>query len=130
MNKRLVILIAERNPHIRKFIMRELLAEGYYVFSVETVSQLKKRIHLRRAVDILIIDPDLLDKEQQDLWTFLDETPEKTVIIHGLSTDQYNSNCIDRKAILVEKSASSIFFIKNRIRQLYNFTSDGEPIDP
>ncbi len=129
MKKKLVILIAERNPHIRDLVQRELLAEGHYVFTVENVLQLKNWIFKRRAPDILVLDPDLPGSEQHNLWQLLDGCPQLPVIIHCLSADQLVDLGDLRRSALVEKNGNSITFLKHQIKRIGDESSAGELID-
>ncbi len=129
MKKNLVILIAERNPHIRNLVQRELLAEGHHVFTVENVLQLKNWIFYRRAPDILVLDPDLPGSEQHNLWQLLEEYPQMPLIIHSLLPDQLGDVGVLRRFALVEKNGNSITFLKHQIKRIVNETSAGELMD-
>ena len=59
MNDRITILIADRNSHVRMFLMRELMAEGYRVILAATAENVLKMVFTRGDIDLLIIDPHL-----------------------------------------------------------------------
>lgn len=110
-----VILIAERNPHIRNLVKRELLTEGHFAFTVENTSQLKNWMQLRRAPDVLILDPDLPGGEKQNVWDLLAPYPQMPVIIHCLSKDEWIDTPLLKRTALVEKNGSSITSLKQWI---------------
>ncbi len=118
MQKELVILIAERNPHIRNLVRRELMNEGYYVFTVENVLQLKNYICMRRAPDVLVLDPDLPGSEASTVQGLLTNFPQVPIIIHGFGADEWKERNRLKPYALVEKTANSISVLKNRIRCL------------
>jgi DNA-binding NtrC family response regulator len=118
MNKNTVILIAERNPRIRNLIKRDLMIEGYNVFTVENVLQLKNWFCMRRRPDILVIDPELPGSEAYDMWGILAENPELPVIIHCLRVDEWVEQAGQRPFEVVEKNSNSISFLIQRIKQI------------
>jgi DNA-binding NtrC family response regulator len=115
MPKERIILIAERNPYIRNLVKRELLSEGYHAFTVENTSQLKNWMHLRRAPDILILDPDLPGDEKQNISAILASYPEMPVIFHSLSNEKWSETPSLKHSILVEKNGNSINSVKQWI---------------
>jgi DNA-binding response OmpR family regulator len=110
-----VILIAERNPYIRNLVKRELLSEGYHAFTVENTSQLKNWMHLRRAPDILILDPDLPGDEKQNMREILASYPEMPVIFHSLCNEKWTQTPSLKHSVLVEKNGNSITLLKQWI---------------
>jgi DNA-binding NtrC family response regulator len=116
--KKPVILIAERNPHIRNLVQRELMAEDYHVFTVDNVFQLKNWIYLRRAPDILVLDPELPGSEEHNIWGLLASYPELPVIIHCLCADQWKDLNGLKRSALVEKNGNSINFLKHQIMRI------------
>ena len=115
MPKERIILIEERNPYIRNLVKRELLSEGYHAFTVENTSQLKNWMHLRRAPDILILDPDLPGDEKQNMGDILASYPEMPVIFHSLSNEEWTATPGLKHTILVEKNGNSMNFLKQWI---------------
>ena len=53
------ILIADRNSHVRTFLMRELMAEGYRVILAATAENVLKIVFTRDDIDLLVLDPHL-----------------------------------------------------------------------
>ena len=123
MSKERVILIAERNPYIRNLVKRELLSEGYHAYTVENTSQLKNWMHLRRAPDILILDPDLPGDEKQNMRDILASYPEMPVIFHSLSNEKWAVTPSLKHSILVEKNGNSITLLKQWIAYFISQTA-------
>jgi DNA-binding NtrC family response regulator len=55
------ILIADRNPHVRSFLQREMGREGYRVRLAENARDLLQEAFDRDPIDLIILDPDLPD---------------------------------------------------------------------
>jgi DNA-binding response OmpR family regulator len=60
------ILIADRNPHIRTFLKREMEAEGYGVRLAKNGSEVMKWAFGSYPLHLLIIDADLPDTDGLD----------------------------------------------------------------
>ncbi len=120
MQKKFLILIAERNPHIRNLVRRELVAEGYDVFTVENVLQLKNWFSLRREPDVLVLDPELSGNEEHNIWELLETYPQLPVIIYCLCPDQWIGMRGPNRSALVEKNGNSITFLKHQIERIGN----------
>jgi DNA-binding NtrC family response regulator len=111
-----IILVADRNPHIRKFVARELEADGYCVQTAANVSQLRQWISPSNMPDVLILDPDLPEGGAQDyIWPLLERHPELPVIFHCLSSDIPMPMPQMACTVIVGKSANSIDLLKRQI---------------
>lgn len=123
MNKNKTILIADRNPHIRGYLIRELVDEGYRVFSVKTFVQLREWIVNQHPLNLLVLDPNLPEvSSRQCLEDLLDHLHSVPVILHCLSVD-----CplflLDRlQSEFIEKDGDSVTALKRKIHRLI----DGE----
>jgi DNA-binding NtrC family response regulator len=113
------ILVADRNPRIRGFVERELRDEGYRVYTVESISQLRSWISPERLPDLLILDPDLPGGGPEDpIWPLLGRYPHLPVVFHCLTTDIPNPLPRMVFTVIVEKSADSIDLLKQQIALL------------
>ena len=63
LKKRHTILIADRNPHVRNYLKREFMSEGYNVCLAKTGQEVLTIIFSREKIDSLILDLDLPDIE-------------------------------------------------------------------
>jgi DNA-binding NtrC family response regulator len=110
------ILIADRNPHVREFIKREMTAEGHRVDVAENGRELLKWIYRDGTIDLLILDPDLPDTQASPLLAKLqDRLPYIPVVFHTFLSDCQNNLNIVNAIAHVEKSARSIEQLKNII---------------
>lgn len=56
--KRFTILVVDRNRHVREFLRRELMQEGYGVEVAGDAAELLKRIKRQAPPDLLVVDPE------------------------------------------------------------------------
>ncbi len=113
MNGKRNILIADRNPHVRKFLEREMKSAGYHVLLAKNCQEVIKIVYQPGPLDLLIMDPDLPGKEETFIWEKLSaRLPSISIVIHGFSGDYYGCPEIPADAVFVEKSGSSIQSIK------------------
>ena len=111
-----IILVADRNPRIRNFVERELEADGYRVYTAESVSQLMRWIAPGHMPDLLILDPDLPGGGAEDfIWPLLARHPGLPVVFHCLSSDIPMPMPQMACTVIVEKSANSIDLLRRQI---------------
>ncbi|AOY59927.1 response regulator [Desulfococcus sp.] len=116
MKSSLHILVADRNPHVREFIKREMAAEGHRIDIAENGRELLKRIFRDDTIDLLILDPDLPDAQESALLTKLqDRLPYIPVVFHTFLSDYQNRLDIVNALGYVEKGARSIEHLKRII---------------
>ena len=113
MKQEVYILIADRNPHVREFIKREMMADGYQVRLAENGRQLLKWIHHNKRLDLLIVDPDLPDVDVSSLLTKLqNRIPFLPVVFHTFLSVYSEHSDVLRAFPFVEKKGSSIEHLK------------------
>ena len=71
MESHYTLLIADKNPHIREFLKRELSSNGYAVHLAENCCQVLMIIG--DNIDLLILDPELPDAEETNILEKLKE---------------------------------------------------------
>lgn len=119
MRKECVILIADRNPHIREFLQRELTAEGYRVFLAENGRQVLKWAGHGDLIDLLILDPDLPDMNEVVLLQKLKaRMPVLPIILHTWMADYDPTAAFFNGALFVEKNGSSVESLKHAVMDL------------
>lgn len=112
MKKRYNILIADKNPHVRKFIQREFINEGYNVKQAENGKDLLDKIFGRERIDLLIVDPDLPYSDKPLLFEKLNNRiPAILIVIHAHSEYSDTKDRVYAKAF-VEKNGNSIEGLK------------------
>lgn len=114
------ILIADRNSHVRMFLMRELMAEGYRVMSAATADHVLKIAFSREDIDLLILDPHLPGADVSSiLKTLKDRIPVLSLVLH-------THRQLDDEALLgdepwctvIEKAGDSVEHIKAAVQKL------------
>lgn len=103
------ILVADRNPHVRRFLSRELNAAGFRVTAAESAAHLMAALDEGAGTDLLVLDPDLPDADSADLLARLERSfPDLPVVLH---TFLYEINSLGHAlswtAATVEKGANS-----------------------
>ena len=110
------ILIADRNPYVRKFLKRELAKEGYQVILASSIREVFKFMFTKRPPDLFVIDPELFayTKETLPFTSLQERIPASSIIVHGFR--HFNDLPIEvpRGTVFVEKDGESI----ERLRQL------------
>lgn len=77
------ILVADRNPHVRRFLDRELSAAGFQVGAAESAARLLEALGEGDGPDLLVLDPDLPDADSADLLARLQRSfPTLPVVLH------------------------------------------------
>jgi DNA-binding response OmpR family regulator len=113
------ILITDHNPHVRRFIAREMAAAGYRVQEAECGADVLFQVSRNKTVDLLILDPGLPDIDSAVLLQRLRKrTPLLPVVIHAFSSDLENHPEYLKNTRFVEKRGASIERLKEVIQDL------------
>lgn len=118
-----MILIADRNPHVRELLKREMIAEGYRVRLAENGRDVLKWSYESGPLDLMILDPDLPDIDESDLFARLaDRIPALPMVIHTLLSDYNTPKRISGTVAYVEKGGSSIESLKQVVADILTKT--------
>ena len=113
------ILITDRNPHVREYLKREMMAEGYHVCMAKNGQEILLRIYSSEPVDLLILDPELLDADKVSFFEKLqDRIPDLPVVVHAFFPDFSNLTTGLHGAVFVEKSGSSVEQLKRVVSDI------------
>ncbi|MGA8241123.1 MAG: response regulator [Desulfobacterales bacterium] len=113
------ILIADRNPHVRRFLKRELEAEGYRIRLAESGVEVLKWAFHPDLLDLIILDPDLPDTVAGQLMDKLkDRIPPIKVVIHAFLSDYAAPHDKLSADAYIEKGGNSIESLKKVILDL------------
>lgn len=113
------ILIADRNPHVREFLRREMMAEGYRVRLAKNGHEVLRWIYHYEPLDLVILDLDLPDANDAPLLDKLnDRIPTLPVVVHTLSTDDVAANGDSLPVVFVEKEGDSIENLKKVVADM------------
>jgi CheY-like chemotaxis protein len=113
------ILIADRNPHVRRFLKRELEAEGYRIRLAENGLEVLKWAFHPDPLDLIILDPDLPDTPAGQLMDKLkDRIPPLKVVIHAFLSDYAAPHDTLSADAFIEKGGNSIELLKKVLLDL------------
>ena len=113
------ILIADRNPHIRDFLRRELVACGYTVWLVENGKELLKLIYSRNRIDLLVLDPDFPGVDAIEMARkIVDRIPQLPVVLYCIRETENLTDFVTGNVYYVEKNGQSIEILKEVIQDI------------
>lgn len=117
MDRRITILIADRNPNVREFLKREMVSENYRVICAEDAKTMFKLALGPFMVDVLILDPELPDMEASEVLGKLSiQKPALPVIIHSFSEENGCAFLLE-SFVFIEKGGGSIEVIKRVLKE-------------
>ncbi|MFH0729139.1 MAG: response regulator [Pseudomonadota bacterium] len=106
------VLIADRNPHVRCFLKRELAAEGFQVIVAESGQEILKWSFGPLPLDLVVIDPDLPDMDSAALLKKLSgRIPPLPVVLHTLPGEEKIDD-MRGMIVFVEKGSQSVDRLK------------------
>ena len=113
MKTNITLLIADRNPHVRKFLQREMTAAGYRVQLADNAHEVIKRAFSREPLDLFILDPDLPDADESKmLHHLLNRVPTLPVVVHTYASEYGDAFKDMEELFFVEKGGSSVERLK------------------
>lgn len=119
MKKKPTILIVDRNPNVCRYLRRELTKEGCDILVAETCREVLRLARDAQAIDLLIIDPDLPDAGETQLFRTLQRrAPGLRVIIHTFKAVYPLQTAVLKEALFVEKEGDSIEPLKRAVHFL------------
>ena len=113
MKTNFTLLIADRNPHVRTFLQREMTAAGYRVRLADNGREVLKWAFQGEPIDMIILDPDLPDADETHMVEhLLDRIPMLPLIMHTYPSE-YGIGLKDKKdVVFVEKGGRSVERLK------------------
>jgi CheY-like chemotaxis protein len=116
--KNFTLLIADRNPHVRTLLQREMTAAGYRVWVADNGREVLKRAFQGEPLDLIILDPDLPDADESHvLEHLLDRIPVLPVVLHTYPSGQGSNSKHMNEVIFVEKRGSSVERLKQVVHE-------------
>lgn len=120
------ILIADSNRHIRQFLCRELMAEGFTVAQAGIHTEIFDQLDQDPCPDLLILDPDIPNiGGAAVLLQLLDRLPRIPVVVYSTYPENGEHPVLGRADVFVEKIADPAFLIKS----IRNVLGHVEPAD-
>lgn len=125
------IIVADRNPHIRQFLKRELSAAGYNVWVAENAKALLKHVYGPKQINLLVLDPDFPGIDTADLYQQLAARhPRLPVVLHGISRSDDHCDVAGNSVFRIEKNGSSVEVLKKTIRDILSGINPSGPHPP
>ena len=117
--KDITILIADRNPHVRKFLQREMTAAGYRVQLADNAREVLKWAFHHEPLDLIILDPDLPDADESHmLQHLLNRVPALPVVVHTYASEYGDVSKDMEDLFFVEKRGSSVERLKQVVYEI------------
>ena len=117
------ILIADRNPHVREFLKREMTAEGYKVKLAKNVKEVLQSVFHYENLSLLILDLNLPDSGGTDILEKIqDRIPTLPVVIHSFFSEHsdYDEALSTGTVFFVEKEGNSVERLKHIVFTILN----------
>ncbi len=119
MTAKFTILIADRNPHVREFLRREMAEEGYLVRLAESGREVLRWSYCPEPLDLLILDPELPDVESTALFAQLaNRIPMLPMVIHAFAYSEELPKEVCGEIAFVEKRGNSIDHLKTVVGEI------------
>jgi len=123
------ILIADRNPHVREFLRREMAAAGYRILLADKGQDVVQRVYQREPLDLLILDPDLPDAEESAVIKKVrNRIPALPVIVHTYIAD-YDVHRDFANAAFVEKRGNSVENLREAVADILRQNDAEQPAE-
>jgi DNA-binding response OmpR family regulator len=102
------VLITDRNRHVRNFLCRELLTEGYQVEVAADGRDLLRKVKIDDPPDLLILDLEIPYSGGPAIVERLRRVNSRLpVIIHAFATEDVTHPAVQRTAAFVEKMGNT-----------------------
>ena len=113
------IIIADPNPHVRKFLRREMTAAGYDVLLAYNLQELLRMVFEHNTIGLVIVDPDFPDMPVRALFRRLRKRiPPVPLITHTHDAATFDELEEKNDLLIVEKRGNSIEKLKQLAAQL------------
>ena len=128
MKTNFTILIADRNPHVRTLLEREMTAAGFRIHLADNAREVIKWAFQSDSPDLIILDPDLPDADETlMLEHLLDRIPMMPVVMHTYLSE-YDIGLKDKKnVVFVEKGGRSVERLKRVVYETLVEHPSGRP---
>lgn len=113
------IIIADRNPNIRKLLMRELSSCGGGICPAKNMGEVFHLLDCPDGITLLIIDPDLPGGgDVAGLMHRWSGRPDLTLIVHAHLSGNPCELFLPRGVIIIEKAPDSIEKLRKTVSYL------------
>ena len=102
------VLVTDRNRHVRNFLRRELISQGYQVEVAADGRDLLRKISAADAPDLLILDLEIPYSGGPAILARLRRVNSGVpVIIHAFATEEATHPAVQQTAAFVEKMGNT-----------------------
>jgi CheY-like chemotaxis protein len=113
------ILIADRNPRVRDFLQRELIAEGYQTKIAKDGREVVEMAQGDDSCELLILDLDMPHMSGPGILETIQRLrPSLPVIIHTFATEYEKHPAVQRAARFWEKRGNNIDGFKTMVMEV------------
>ena len=116
MEGRFTILIADRNRHVREFLQRELMAEGYSVKTARNGREVLAMANGRDPPDLIILDLEISPVSGLIILEGLEKRdPPIPVVVYTLLTEYRDHPLVKKAAAFLEKKGDNVDAFKTKV---------------
>jgi len=109
MGNKCTILIADRNPHVREFLRRELSIPGFQVLKAKDGREVLRMFNSGDPPDLLILDLDIPHVSGVEILRKLqDKKIRVPVVVHTFLTEYADHPAVRKSAAFLEKTGDDI----------------------
>ena len=113
------ILVSDRNPHVRDYLRRELIQEGYHVYEAKDGQEVVRLLASGRPLDLLVLDPEMPYFSAVDIVSRLKAHHAFVpIVVHAFDVEDINRTLIGLADAVVEKQGDNIDRFKQVIAEL------------
>ena len=113
MKEKFIILVADRNKHIRELLKRELSDDGYQVILAKTVAEVVTIVSSVDPIHLIVIDDDLPDGGLVDIMLKLKGRLDRIPVVHHSCHRNHSTDiALSRTIYDIEKGRDSISRIR------------------
>jgi CheY-like chemotaxis protein len=115
------ILVSDRNPHVRDYLRRELIQEGYHVYEAKDGQEVLQLLMSGRPLDLLVLDPEMPYFSAIEIASRLKARHAFVpIVVHAFDIEDMNRTLVGLADAVVEKQGDNIDSFKQIIAELLN----------
>lgn len=113
------ILVSDRNPHVRDYLRRELIQEGYQVYEAKDGQEVVRLLTSGCRLDLLVLDPEMPYFSAVEIVSRLKAHHAFVpIVVHAFDVEDINRTLIGLADAVVEKQGDNIDSFKQVIAEL------------
>jgi len=113
------ILVSDRNRHVRNYLRRELIQEGYHVYEAKDAPEVMRLALSNRPLDLLVLDPELPYFSAVEIMAAVKARPTYVpIVVHAFDVEEMNRTLESIADAVVAKQGDNIDSLKHTIAEL------------